>query len=124
MTKTSCAVLVAVLIVHLLCSGSCASEAFAGSAAPPTPEPPCHGHEQKPSPSAPQSHEGGGPCSQGQIVASKPGAIGTCVLQLDAAVLLPAISSSLTLPVVLRDLMPERSPGIAGVAGTIFNFRI
>src|SRR5467141_4694452 len=90
--KSFCAILIAVLIVHLQCSGSCFSEAFASHSTSAASDPPCPGHANNPSDSSPQKpDETNSPCSQGQVIESKAGVSGKHLVQLTAV--LPAIIS-------------------------------
>src|SRR5437868_6911892 len=108
--KNLCAILIAVLIVHLHCSGSCFSEAFGSHTTSATSDPPCHGQAHNPTDSSPQKpDEINTPCSQGQVVESKAGVSGKYLLQLTAV--LPAIISvPLLNQPFTHELTPENPP--------------
>lgn len=94
--KSLCTVLIAVLVLHLQCGGSCLAESF-GSAAHPLPageEPPCHQNAEFPSDSPKPSHQANNPCGQGPIIQSKLTISGKIALQFAAVlpVMVPVIT--------------------------------
>ncbi len=71
--KTVAAVLIAVLVLHIQCGGSCllnSSGQAATSVSTSSPEPPCHGHAEMPSSDKTPKHDSNGPCDQGPITQS------------------------------------------------------
>src|SRR6266566_3622712 len=84
------ALLVAVLLLHLQCGGSCLFGSFERKIDVPSTssEPPCHEHAQIPSKGQAPSHDGNGPCNQGPITGSKLSSGGKVSLQV--AAILPA----------------------------------
>ena len=128
MTKSLCAVLIAVLAMHLQCGASClaGSVGLMEHATPVSPvsiDPPCHKHAEVPANSQPL-HEANSPCGQGTIIEGKITAAGRYVLP-QSNVVLPATTPVITLndPFVLR-LTPENPRGIWSPLVTLAILRI
>jgi hypothetical protein len=88
--------LVAVMLVHLQCGGSCLVEAFGAPAHPAAAneEPSCHHQQDAPADDNQQpSHDANAPCSRGQLIEGKTYNFGKVVLQ--TAAILPAEAPSL-----------------------------
>ena len=77
--------LIAALVVHLQCGGSCLAETLnsqtAGASS--SVEPPCHEHQQ-PTDSPQQNHDRFNSCSQGPLIEAKGGASGKGMLNVAA----------------------------------------
>ena len=106
--KSVGAVLIAVLILHLQCAGSCLAESLGSTAlAPPaTEQPPCHKHAETPSDKSQPSHDRNELCTQGPVIAGK--------VVFQSVAVLPAVSPNLLQPRITttRQLIQERPAGI------------
>jgi len=69
--KVLCFVLIAILIAHLQCSGTCASESLDSQTSSPPTQPPCHEHDKQSDSSQPKSHDAANSCSQGSVIEAK-----------------------------------------------------
>src|SRR5215831_419618 len=87
--KAASTILIAVLALHLQCSGSCLADSLRAF----DNQPPCHKHANLPSKDHQPSHETNNPCDQGSILQSKVQiSIRSADLQLTAVLpTLPAI---------------------------------
>jgi hypothetical protein len=111
--KILCSLLIAVLVGHLECGGSCLAESFGVKphATTVNMEPPCHKAAEMPSKSPQPSDEHSGVCSQGPLIASKLSIGGKPLLQSIAVlpaltfILQPSDSST-------RQFIPANPPGL------------
>jgi hypothetical protein len=111
--KYVCMLLIAVLVVHLQCGGSCLAEMLSSQAdvSKGSAEPPCHQHQQQSSDVPQPRHDTVSSCSQGPIIDAKATASGKCAL--DVAAISPIVSRppSFTAPVGPQPVV-NNPPGI------------
>ena len=92
--KSLSTILILILFVHLLCSGSCLSQTVST-----TEDAPCHERRDDPSNPSPQhSQESGDWCVQGQVTESKNGVNGKYVFQSSAVLSVTAMLPLLNNP--------------------------
>src|SRR5262245_42790155 len=94
--KSWSAILIAVLILHLQCSGSCASESVKSKPAPAAAEAPCHQHSGDSSKSPKAPRENNSPCNQGQAIESRTSVAGKSMLPIDAVMPAPVVVTILS----------------------------
>jgi hypothetical protein len=102
-----CAILIAALAIHLLCSGSCLSQTILAERAKST-DPPCHQHSSN-SADTSVPHQDNRPCSQGLLLEAK-GGITFVYLSIFAAELPDAIQVFKLLTIPVREVRDEKPP--------------
>jgi len=119
-------VLVAVLVLHLQCGGSCLLNS-AGPAPAVTsttsPEPPCHQHSGTPSGDQTPKPHSNGPCDQGPLTQSTLSAAAKTGFSV-AAVLPPGIETVMTPDSVTRVYNPETPPQVTSSSARLSVLRI
>ena len=120
-------VLVAALVLHLQCGGSCllnsSGRAAIALASTSSPEPPCHQHAEMPSRDHAPKHDSNSPCDQGSLTQSTLSAAAKTGLNV-VGVLPPGIET-----VVARDsatclYRPEKPPDVRSASVPISVLRI
>jgi hypothetical protein len=103
--RTCCAILIAALTLHALCSGSCLSQTIAAQQTEST-DPPCHQHSSNGSDSPQVPHQDNRPCSLGLLFDGK-GGVTAIYVSTFAAILPRAIQISAVLMVPVREIRYE-----------------
>jgi len=117
--KILCAILIAIVVVHLQCGGSCLGES---SKIPVSTDPPCHQHSNTPKDSD-QPHESNNRCGQGSLIEAKAAGFGRHVLQ-PIAFIVPAAAPTITFGVVPIPVAVQSPPDLSTITSTVSILRI
>jgi hypothetical protein len=119
--------LVAVLILHLQCGGSCllnsSSRGAAALAAISVPEPPCHQHAELPSRNQTPKHDSNNPCDHGPLAQSTLSAAAKAGVNA-VGVLPPGIETVVTHDSANSVYIPEEPPHVRSVSARMSILRI
>ena len=122
--KVLCGLVIATLVLHLQCGGSCLTDSSGekAQAASMSTEPPCHSHTEVPAKGRPPAHEGNSLCNQAPLTESKVSAGGKVALQF--AAILPATIESLPPYGSFFSFVPEKPAGLSSPSLRVSVLRI